>query len=301
MSTAKIQIRPLTQWEEITALAEQQAAIWATGRRSLLSSEAMAIAVNEGGLVLGAFEGDRLIGGAVAMSGVASVGEEQPDDVQHKLIVDQVGVLPEYRNRGIGSHLMLAFYQFALRRGIRLITWLYDPLEGPFAHIAVRKLGAVVNDYLPDVFPDVSVEDGGNSDQFHVAWWLNSGRSIERLKKDGRTPLTLDQYLDAGVRILNPTTVDSRSLPVPSEDFIRLQSALGLIEIPEHLETLLEADTSLVEDWQAHTRAIFASVLSEGFVLTDFIREVHEGRTRSFYVCSHEETLRGFEKNFNSN
>lgn len=301
MSKQKLQIRPLTQWEEMAELQQLQQEIWQNHGDHHISPAILTSVALNGGLVLGAFEGDRMIGGAVAMLGAASLDENRPAMANLKLSTELVMVLPEYRNQGLGSHLMLALYQFAAKRGIRLMTWMYDPLSGPFAHISMRKLGAVVSHFLPSIYPAGSVESGGNTDRLQASWWLTSGRALERLKKNGRTPLTLSQYLEGGTRILNATTLDGRALPVPSDAFIQPQSALGLIEIPENVGAIHEADAALAAGWQEHSRAVFAAVLGQGFVLTDFVREVHQGRPRSFYVCSHEGALRGFDKTFNSN
>jgi predicted GNAT superfamily acetyltransferase len=301
MAKQNIEVRALAGWDEMAHLDALQREIWPEMPECVIPAPLLASLAINGGAVLGAWDGARLVGGAVALLGAASLDEDRPAMANLKLASERVMVLPEYRNQGIGYHLKLAEYQFATRRGIRLMTWMYDPLAGPYAHLSVRKLGAVVSGFLPAFHTSSGGPLATNPDRFHVEWWLAGGRAVERLKKRARAPLTLDHYLGAGTRILNPATLDGQALPVPSDDFIQPQSALSLIEIPDRLDEIQRKDRGLLEAWQAHTRAIFGSVLSQGFVLTDFLRESYEGRPRNFYVCSHEAMLRQFDRNFNQN
>ncbi|GAB4570196.1 MAG: hypothetical protein Kow0077_03850 [Anaerolineae bacterium] len=294
-----IDIRALNSWQELEALYDVQRQIWPDNLQFAIQPPLLNTIRLNGGLVLGAFDGERLVGGAVALLGADSSDSSRPAMANLKLTSERIFVLPEYQNQGIGTHLKLAQYQFAAQRGIRLMTWYLDPLSGAYAHITMRKLGAVVSRYLPDLYPDQVVE--GSGDRFQADWWLTSGRALERLKKKGRSPLSLAQYLDGGTRILNPTVLDDRALPKPSDSFIQPPSALGLIEVPARIDRIEAADAGLLRAWQEHTRAIFGAVLSQGFVLTDYVHEIFKGRPRSFYVCSHEGALRNIDRTFNRN
>ncbi len=58
-----------------------------------------------------------------------------------------LGVLPEYRNHGVGRQLKLRQRDDALARGIDLIEWTFDPLEIKNAYFNVERLGAIVRRY----------------------------------------------------------------------------------------------------------------------------------------------------------
>ncbi len=58
-----------------------------------------------------------------------------------------LGVLPEYRNSGIGRRLKLRQRDDALARGIELIEWTFDPLELKNAFFNIERLGAIVRRY----------------------------------------------------------------------------------------------------------------------------------------------------------
>ena len=301
MTENNIEIRALNGWEDVERLQALQQELWPDAPEHVIHAPLLVSIAMNGGSILGAFDGDRLVGGAIALLGAASLDENRPAMANLKLTSERVMVAPDYRNQGIGYHLKLAQYQFAAKRSIRLMTWMFDPLLGSYAHISLRKLGAIVSHFHANAAPYANGGSHGNPDRFQVEWWLTSGRAVQRLQKRDRSPLTLDQYLDGGTRILNPTTLNDRALPVPSESVIQPQSALGLIEIPARAEQISRIDAGLAQDWQAHTRAVFGTVLSQGFVITDFVHETYKGRPRSFYVCSHEGALRKMDRNFKQN
>lgn len=302
MTQKNVEIRALEGVHELEGLQALQEAIWQDKPEFVIRTPLLASIIMNGGSVLGAFDGDQVVGGAIALLGAASLDENRPAMANLKLVSERVLVAPDYRSQGIGFHLKLAQYQFAAKRSIRLMTWLFDPLQGPYAHITIRKLGAIVSHYHAAALPAVP---GGNAhenpDRFQAEWWLTSGRAVQRLEKRDRSPLSLDQYLDGGTRILNPTSLNDQALPVPSDSFIQPQSALGLIEIPARMEQVSRADEGLAQGWLDHTRAIFGTILNQGFVITDFVHAIHKGRPRSFYVCSHEGALRKMDRNFKQN
>ena len=59
-----------------------------------------------------------------------------------------LGVLPEYRNCGLGRRLKLRQREDALARGIDLIEWTFDPLEIKNAYFNIERLGAIVRRYV---------------------------------------------------------------------------------------------------------------------------------------------------------
>ena len=59
-----------------------------------------------------------------------------------------LGVLPAYRNTGLGRRLKLEQREDALARGIDLIEWTFDPLELKNAFFNIERLGAIVRRYV---------------------------------------------------------------------------------------------------------------------------------------------------------
>jgi len=98
-----------------------------------------------GGHVLGAFApGGRLVGFVASMP-AWQAGERY----YHPL---SLGVLPAHENRGVGRALKLGQRRRALRAGIGLIEWTFDPLRAKNAFFNIVRLGVVCRRYLADYY-----------------------------------------------------------------------------------------------------------------------------------------------------
>jgi len=293
-----IVIRPLRTWDELEGVEALQTIYWGAQPENIVHRHMLISIARNGGLVLGAFDGDKLVGCSMSFLGADLADQDRPAMANLKLYSKRLVVLKEYRGRDVGYRLKLAQRDFAQRSGIRLITWTFDPLLSRNAHLNIRKLGTTSSYYFVDVY-GVDAEGlalAGSSDRLQADWWLTSRRVEERLFGK-RQPLTLDQYIQGGTRILNPTKLNEKAQPLPNEQFIMPPSALGMIEIPADFERLVKKDEGLARAWREHTRAVLLGVLESGYILTDFVHEPYEGRQRGFYVCSHEGTLRRFNQN----
>jgi predicted GNAT superfamily acetyltransferase len=198
-------------------------------------------------------------------------------------------VLPDYRSHGIGYRLKLAQRQAAIKQGVRLVTWTFDPLRSANAYLNLRKLGGVCQKFEQNLY---GTRNGnglalfGTSDRLKLDWWVTNRRVEERLN-GSRTDLALAQYLGGNASILNPTQLPpSETFPVPSIDIAEPNGTLGLVEIPLNFNQMIDDDPELAQQWQQHVRQVFTRLMLRGYMVTDFLREVHEGRDRGFYVLS---------------
>jgi predicted GNAT superfamily acetyltransferase len=116
-----IEIRQLRGLDELNEAVRLQKEIWGFADIELLPLRLFVVAQKVGGQTLGAFDGGRMVGFLLAIPGL-----KQGAMYLHS---HMMGVLPEYRNRGVGRRLKLAQREEALSRGIRLIEWTFDPLE----------------------------------------------------------------------------------------------------------------------------------------------------------------------------
>lgn len=297
---SEVVICSLSRWQEMADVEAIQQAVWGQDPQYIVHAHMLLSIAQNGGLVLCAYVDEIPAGCLISFLGADVEDANRPAMANLKLFSKRLAVLHAYRKQGIGYLLKLAQRDFAMKRGIRLITWTFDPLMSRNAHLNVRKLGVIVNNYIIDHYgSEVSaLAPGGSSDRFHAEWWLTSSRVEERLN-GSRGPLSLEQYLEGGVRILNPTTLSSQVLPQPSEDFIQPPSAMGLVEIPTNFEHILKADEGLARAWREHSRLIFTSVMKAGYIITDYVYAPHQGRQRGLYVCSHEGSLKQFNVSYN--
>jgi predicted GNAT superfamily acetyltransferase len=292
-------IRILERPEEIEAVEELQRQVWPGSETDIVPLHLLVTAARHGGLLLGAFDGDRLVGFVFGFAGLDFLPEgPRPRHCSHMM-----GVHPEYRNQGVGFSLKRAQWQMVRHQGLELITWTYDPLLGQNANLNIAKLGAVCNQYLREVYGEMrdGLNAGLSSDRFLVQLWVNSPRVKHRMGKRPRRQLDLAHYYQAGAKVINPTSLDGRGMPQPPSADAVLQPIeasqaeaplLLLLEIPADFYTLRTEDPGLAREWRRHSRALFERLLLLGYLVTDFIY-LPGATPRSFYVLSHGESTLG--------
>lgn len=284
-----ITIRALDQLGQMAEAVELQRVFWGNDPESSIPAHMLYSLASNGGHVLGAFDGERLIGLLVGFLGTDSREPERPAMANLHIASKRMIVLPEYRGQGIGYRLKLAQREVALRQGIRLVVWTFDPLQAANAHLNIRKLGAISRLYLEDYYgtaPEGRLATLGSSDRLQAEWWVTNRRVEERLSGK-RGGLKLRQYLDADTPIINPSSPgQTKETPIPAGDALRPSGSLALLEIPARFDAIVQQDAELAQRWRRHTRALFENLLARGYVVTDFLHEDFEGRERAFYLLS---------------
>ena len=300
MTGAAIRLRILEMPEEMVRIEELQRQIWPGNETEIVPGHILLTAIHNGGLVIGAFgDAEDLVGFVFGFPGLY----QTPDGPRPKHCSHMLGVLPEYRDHGVGFSLKRAQWQMVRHQGLDRITWTYDPLESRNAYLNITKLGAVCNTYMQNEYGQMHdhLNVGLPSDRFQVDWWINSQRVNHRLSKLARQPLDLAHYFAAGAEVINPTEIDDHGLPQPthidhydplprSADPGRPEVApLLLVEIPSDLQVIKAANIELALRWRMHTRSLFEDLFSRGYLVTDFVflKGTHP---RSFYVLSYGES-----------
>ncbi len=176
---AVIEIRKLTELDEFRSAVHLQKVIWGFDDIDLLPLRFFVVASRVGGQVLGAFDGERMIGFCLGIPGVKPGGHAY-------LHSHMLGVLPEYHNLGIGRRLKLRQREDALARGIPLIEWTFDPLELKNAFFNIERLGAIVRRYSVNQYGDTSspLHGGLPTDRCYAEWWIGSARVLEICRAD---------------------------------------------------------------------------------------------------------------------
>lgn len=184
-SPAAIKIASLHTLDQFQGCVDLQLAVWGYSDGDLIPRRMFLLADRIGGQVLGAFDGEKIVGFAMALPGFRA---GQPYLHSHML-----AVLPEYRDLGLGRRLKLAQRDDAIARGFELMEWTFDPLEIKNAHLNIARLGAICRRYYPDFYgPSSSPLQGGlPTDRLYAEWWLRSRRVRRILGEAGQeAPLT---------------------------------------------------------------------------------------------------------------
>jgi predicted GNAT superfamily acetyltransferase len=286
---ADIEIKPLYSLDEMRAAVDLQKVYWGDDLESVVPAHMLFSLANHGGHVLAAFDRDRMVGMLVGFLGTDPDEADRPAMANLQLVSKRMVVLPEYRNQGIGFRLKKVQRNTAIKQGVRLVTWTFDPLLAANAHLNIRKLGAISQKYHEDYY-GTSGEGGlatlGSSDRLLAEWWVTNRRVEERLHGN-RGDLSLAQYLQADTTIINPTVYSDDGALLPSDQVNDPTGSLALLEIPVNYQALVHENVSLAHSWRAHVRVAFRRVLAQGFIVTDFLHDKYQGRDRAFYLLSY--------------
>ena len=169
-----VEIRELTSPDQFRDAVKLQKTIWGFEDIELLPVRLFVVANKIGGQSLGAYDGERMIGFALAIPGL----KPGPRSYLHS---HMAGVLPEYRNHGIGRSLKLRQREDALARGIDLIEWTFDPLEVKNAYFNIERLGAIVRRFVRNQYGVTTshLHGGLPTDRCIAEWWIKTERVQE--------------------------------------------------------------------------------------------------------------------------
>jgi predicted GNAT superfamily acetyltransferase len=170
-SQAVIEIRQLFQLTDFEEVLNLQQAIWGFPDIELLPLRFLVVVSKVGGHVFGAYDGDMMVGFCFAIPGI------KPDGHAY-LHSHMLGVLPAYRDAGVGRSLKLKQREEALARGIQLIEWTFDPLELKNAFFNIERLGAIVRRYHENQYGITfsPLHGGLPTDRCYAEWWIASPR-----------------------------------------------------------------------------------------------------------------------------
>ncbi|HUB79135.1 MAG TPA: GNAT family N-acetyltransferase [Bryobacteraceae bacterium] len=174
------QLFDLADFEEVLQL---QQAVWGFPDIDLLPVRFLVVVSKVGGHVFGAYDGKMMVGFCFAIPGIKPGG--LPYLHSHML-----GVLPAYRDAGVGRTLKLKQREEALARGIELIEWTFDPLELKNAFFNIERLGAIVRRYHENQYGITfsPLHGGLPTDRCYAEWWIASPRVEAILRGESRRP-----------------------------------------------------------------------------------------------------------------
>jgi predicted GNAT superfamily acetyltransferase len=229
-----VSIRPLSSLEDVRAASALFDRIW--GERRVMGAPLLRAMAAHGGQVLGAFDGEELIGALVGLVGLTEDGRP----VLHSHIT---GVAPESQHRGVGFLLKRAQREWCLVRGLEVVTWTMDPMVARNARFNIHKLGAVGSAFHRDYYGPMedAFNRGERSDRLEIRWDLRSDRVAAAMDRRGAEPVVTDT-----------TTV---------------------VRLPEDYHALRERDEAEARRWRDRVAGELEAALAAGFEATGFLRE----------------------------
>jgi len=227
-------VRPCTTRQELAACVKLQKKIWGYTDLEVYPHRLFVNLRQTGGHVVGAFAPkDGMVGFVASMP-----AWRDGCRYYHSL---SLGVLPAHENRGLGRVLKLAQRRLALRAGVELIEWTFDPLRAKNAYFNIVRLGAVCRRYIRDHYGEVDSrwQRGLPSDRLVAEWWLKS-RRVRRV--------LAGQPLGA-----------TRKQPA------------AVVEIPRDFDTFRKSSLARARKLQAEVRERFEKHFARGLTVTRFV------------------------------
>ena len=230
---------------DLTETERLQQMVFGVSDRDLISASILVTVHETGGEVLGAFDGERLVGFVSGWGGYV--------DGRTRIVSDLMAVEAGYRG-GLGFALKGLQAVVASRAGFDEIVWTVDPLRAANARLNFERLGAHARKYIENVYGEHFGEGlygGLPSDRLFVTWPLRSARVRSRL---------MERYepLAPGALATLPEYA-----PGASENQVR-------IAIPGDVDCLLASDPARAREWRHRLRDNLEAAFASGYAVTGF-------------------------------
>jgi len=245
-----IVIRDITSIPEMHKAVELQRAVWGFDDIDAVGTGEMRAVIESGGSLIGAFDGEELIGLTYGW-----IGLEHGHIILHSHLA---AVKPGLQSQNIGYQLKMAQRERMLARGIDTITWTVDPLQSRNAYLNFGKLGVYCDKYFVNFYGEEtsSILHRFGTDRFLVTWGLIGAGPIDA------APLLA--HADSLV------TMSEEGTPQRHEEVV-LSGKLA-IEIPEDINAILQRDKAAAMAWREATRWAFLRAREAGYRVVGFAR-----------------------------
>ncbi len=262
-----ITLRELTAIKDLELLGDIEQNIWNTHR---LPIHQTLTAVKNGGIIIGAFEEDKIIGFSYAFAGFK--------DGQTYLCSHMLGIEENYRSKGIGEQLKKKQQKIAVQKGYTEIRWTYDPLETRNAYLNLTKLNGICSVYMENAYGEMN--DGLNknlpSDRFEVHWHISSEHVTGVEVKNYDNPVPLNEVsVHNGIPAC--TIIHSEKLTAEVYSFT----------VPKDFQHVKTENHELALNWRMTTRNLFQELFSEGYAAVHLI----PGKYTAKYIFVKHNTL----------
>ncbi len=262
-----IDYRILHDPAELEHIVDLEVAVWGLNPRNAVPSALLHVMALGGGLVMGAYDADRMVGLLV------SLPVKRGDDVF--LWSHMTGTHPDYQRQGIGLELKRRQRVWALDYGYKSISWTFDPLQRGNAWFNLHLLGVdaalTISDYHVNFYGnmDDDINRGMPSDRIEVCWQIDQP-SRQRPTSEPAA-LLIDTDAD-GLPVVQPSQWDQLSYAVP---------------VPTDLNALRRTNFEAVLAWRIAVREALVAALARGYAAIDFVRQGEQ----YVYWLSKQETL----------
>lgn len=247
-----ITYKEISRLEEVAEVVSLQSHIWSQDSVTPLAQ--LVASIKNGGVIIGAFENNQLIGFCYGFAGVK--------EGNFYLVSHMAAVKSEYQNLGVGFQLKVKQREWALAYGYQKMVWTYDPLEVRNGFFNLCKLGAYSKQYLPSYYGEMNdkLNRGLPSDRLLIEWDLSSkrvGRAINGVNR--LTKVNYQTWLN---------WEEHGGVPVPVERDVILNQKGFLVSSPLNIQELKKSAPDVAKEWRFSLRKVMTEALSKGYIVT---------------------------------
>ena len=254
---SNITYRDLTTLGDFAGVVDLEREIWGPGYDEVVPVPILAVTVMRGGILIGAFDGDHMVGFVYSLAGIK---HGKPTQWSH-----MAGVLDAFRGAGVGYQLKILQREQTLAMGLGLIEWTYDPMQALNAHFNFAKLGVIAQEYEVNVYGESTspLHKGNPTDRLVAEWRVGDARVEERVR--GAAPL-------APVLTVEPANCarPAGEWLEPAANDLSLDAKRISVEIPAGFSQMLSSAPDLALAWRLATREIFTTYFARGYRAVEF-------------------------------
>ncbi len=224
MTADTLLLRNCTTLEEFGECVALQKEVWGFSDAELVPLRIFSLAPKIGGQLIGAWDGDSLVGFAMAIPGNRN---GHPYLHSHMVAVKEC-----HRNNGLGRKIKLFQRDDAIARGYELMEWTFDPLEIKNSYFNLERLGAIARRYNVNQYGITNSPLQGflPTDRLVAEWWMTSQR-VETVAASGHhAPLQVEGRIEVPNEIYawkTDPTLRGEALTVQTRNRGLLQAAFA--------------------------------------------------------------------------
>lgn len=220
--------------------------------------EIMIAIASNGGIVLGAFDGEDMIGVSVALPGRRHGGMYMYSHI--------TGVSRKWQSRGIGRILKEKQRELSAERGYKLVAWTFDPIIARNAYFNFVKLGVVSRTYFANYYGSMndSINFGWETDRFLAEQFLD--KKIMRMIRGSGNPMSAAH-----------SAIKSRQTGAYLKCLdwsIDLKAPSVLVDVPKDVLAMKSSHAEEAVRWRLATREVFQTYFDKGFTAVRLLEQI---------------------------
>lgn len=266
------ELKTMDEMEEVQKL---QVKVW--GSDSAIPTHQTSTAVENGGIIIGAYHEEQLVGFSYGFAGF--------QNGRSYLCSHMLGIEEEYRSKQIGETLKRKQREIAIEKGYEMIKWTFDPLETRNGYLNLTKIHGICDTYIENRYGEMKdgLNQGLPSDRFEIHWYVTSPHVAEKQLPAMESPVAL-----------NSIHYNEKDLPVfEAKDEGELAGAVYSVHVPKDFQDLKAKDNKLALDWRLQTRELFQKLFQNGYAAV----HLKKNDTHAAYIFVRKDTLKlGGEK-----